>query len=103
MLIRNVVCEAPKFKLHSVIVEKTDPMGAHSQSLEKVLLINYIHTFYHYLIQELGTLELNQAYEAMCMDGNLKLEHKHLEVKGLTYVLCMPKNFQIKWIRFVLS
>ena len=87
MLVRNTVYEALKFKLHPKIKEKTYPMGTHSQIPKMVLLISDIHTFYHCSIQELGTLELNQAYEAMCLDENLILEHKYLEVKGLTHVL----------------
>ena len=89
MFIRSAICDAPKFKLHPIIVEKMDPMGAHSQILEKVLLINDIHTFYHCSIQEIGTLEINQAYDVMCVDGILQSKHKYLEVKGLTHVLYM--------------
>ena len=42
----------------------------------------------------LGQLHVNEV---------LKLEHKHLETKGLTHNSHMPQEFQIKWIRFILS
>ena len=38
MLVRNKVYEAPKFKLHLDIVEKEDPMGAHSMIPPNVLM-----------------------------------------------------------------
>ncbi len=38
----------------------------------------------------------------MSVDGSLKLEHKHLETKGLTHILHMPRSFQTKWIRYIL-
>ena len=46
---------------------------------------------------------MNQAYEALCVDGNLKPKHKHLETKGLTHILYIPRDFQGKWIRFIQS
>ena len=39
----------------------------------------------------------------MCVDGVLKPEHKHLEMKGLTHIPHFPWNFQVKWIRYILS
>ena len=59
ILVRNDVYEEPKFKLHLVIVEEKDPMGAHSQIPPKVLLIHDIQTFCHCSSQELGRFELN--------------------------------------------
>lgn len=103
MLVRNIVYPDPKFKLCPVIVGELDLVGAHSQIPPKVLLIHDVRSFYHFSIQELGTLEPNQVYEALCVDKNLKTKHTHLEVKGLTHILHMPKNFQIKWIRLILS
>ena len=38
-----------------------------------------------------------------CVDESFKLEHKHLEMKGLMHILHMPRYFQGKWIRFILS
>ena len=39
----------------------------------------------------------------MHIDGSLKPKHKHLEVKCLTHILHLTRNFQVKWIRFSLS
>ena len=46
---------------------------------------------------------MNQAYNELCVDGNLKLEKKHLEIKGLTHILHMLRYFQGKWIGLILS
>lgn len=45
---------------------------------------------------------MNEPYNELCMDGILKLEQKHLETNGLTYILHMLKDFQVKWIIFIL-
>lgn len=62
-----------------------------------------IDSFYHYSIQELGTLEMNEAYNELCLDGVMKPKHKHLEMKDLMHILHMLRDFQVKWIRFILS
>lgn len=103
MLIHRVDCKAPTFKLSLEIVETLDPIGAQSQVFPKVLLVHDIHCFYHCSIQELETLEMNQAFNELCINGVLKLEHKHLETKGLMHILHISKDFQVKRIRFILS
>ena len=37
------------------------------------------------------------------MNGTLKPEHKHLEMKGLTHTMYMSRDFQGKWIRLILT
>lgn len=103
MLVRGVECETPAFKLCPGIVEELDPVEAHSQIPPNILLICDIRSLYHFLIKELGTFELNQEYEAFCVDGNLKPKHKHLEAKGVIHILHTPRDFQGKWIRLILS
>ena len=77
--------------------------GAQFQIPPKVLLINDIHSHLMCAIQDIGTFEMVESLRELCMNSVLKLEHKHLEVKGLTHILHMPRDFQIKWIRFILS
>ena len=55
MLLKNVVCKAPKFKPYLVSDKKKDPMRACLAIPPKVFLVNDIISFYHYIIQELGT------------------------------------------------
>ena len=43
------------------------------------------------------------ALGEMSVDGSLKPEHKHMETKGLTHISHLPRNFQTKWIRYILS
>lgn len=102
-VVHIMVCEAPKFKLHLVVAEKSDPLGAHSSIPLKVLLVYDIRSFYHYPIQDLRTYEMNEAYTTMCDNRVLKPKHKHLEMKGLTHLGFMLKNFEVKWIQFFLS
>ena len=55
------------------------------------------------MIQDIGTLEMDEALENLCVNDILKIEHQHLEAKGLTHIPHMPYKFQVKWIRFILS
>ena len=45
---------------------------------------------------------MDNALAEMCVDGVLKPEHKHLETKGLTHIPHLPRNFQVKLIRYIL-
>ena len=80
MLVKGVKWKAPNFKIVPVVAESLDPYGTQSQILPKVLLINDIRTHFNYIVQELGTLEMDNSLAKMCVDGALKLEHKHLEI-----------------------
>lgn len=95
MLVKNAICKTPKFKLYPAISEEKDPKGTHLDIPPKVLLIHDVRTFYHFSIQELVHFEIDQAYNVLCENGALKPEHKHLEVKGLTHIHHMPRNFQM--------
>ena len=103
MLVKGVKWKAPDFKIAPSIAESLDPHGAQSQIPSKVLLIHDIRTHFKCTIQELGTLEMDNALAEMCVDGALKPEHKHLETKGLTHIPHLPHNFQVKSIRYILS
>ena len=103
MLVKGVEWKAPNFKLVPAIAESLDPNGAQSQTPPKVLLINDIRTHFKCSIQELGNLEMDNALGEMSVDGSLKPEHKHLETKGLTHISHLPRNFQTKLIRYILS
>ena len=46
---------------------------------------------------------MDETLKAMSVDGALKPKHKHLDDKGLVHLLCMPRRFLVKWIRFILS
>ena len=61
MLVKNVACNGPKFKLHPTIAKQKDPMGSYLAIPPKELLINDIRSFYHCTIQELGMFEMNEA------------------------------------------
>ena len=86
-----------------IVAESLDPHGSQSQISLKVLLINNIRTHFKCTEQEIGTLEMDSVLGEMCVDGSLKPEHKHLEVKGLTHIPHLSRNFQVKWIRYILN
>lgn len=46
---------------------------------------------------------MNKAFKELCVDGTLKIEHQHLETKGLTHISHMQRDFQVKWIKLILS
>ena len=59
MLVHGIDCKALAFKLIPAVAKALDPAGVQSQFPPKVLFIHDIQSFYHYSIQELGTLEMN--------------------------------------------
>ena len=93
MLVKGVQWKAPNFKLVLVVTESLDSHGAQSKIPPKVLLINDIRTHFKWTIQEIGTLEMENALAKMSLDGTLKLKFKHLETKGLTHIPYLPQNF----------
>ena len=46
---------------------------------------------------------MENSLAEMSVDGTLKTKFKHLETKGLTHIPYLPQNFQVKWIRYILS
>ena len=102
MLVKCMEWKAPNFKLVPVITESLDSNGAQSQILPKLLLINDIHTHFKCVEKEIGTLAMDSVLGEICIDGALKPKHKHLEVKSLTHILHLLRNFQVKWIRCIL-
>ena len=103
MLVWGVEWKVSNFKLTLVVAKILVPSGAQSQIPPKVLLVNDICTHFKCVIQEICTLEMDDALGQLCVNGVLKPEHKHLETKGLTHIPHMPQEFQIKWIRLILS
>ena len=46
---------------------------------------------------------MDESLKELCVNDVLKPEYQHLEAKGLTHIAYMPQDFQIKWMRFILS
>ena len=55
------------------------------------------------MIHEIGTLEINETLERLCVIGVLKPEHQHLEAKGLRKLHKIHSEFLVKWIRFIIN
>ena len=100
-MVHGVDYKALTFKMSLAIGKTLDPAGAQSQIPPKVLLVHNICLFYHCSIQDLGTLEMNEVFNELFVDGILKPKHK--ETKCLTHILHMLKDFQVKWIKFILN
>ena len=77
ILVKGVEWKAPNFKLIPTIAKSLDSQGAQSQIPPKVLLVNDIRTHFKCTIQEIGTLEMQNALAEMSVNGTLKSEHKH--------------------------
>ena len=103
ILIHGVEWKALDLKLTPIVAKTLDLSGEQSKIPPKVLLINDIFTHFKCVIQEIGTLEMDDALDKLCVNGVLKPEHQHLETKGLTHIPHMLREFQIKWIMFILS
>ena len=93
MLVHVVEWKAPYFKLSLAIVKTPDPTGAQSEIPSKLLLVNEIFSYFHYKIKDIGPLEMDETLEKLCVNGMLKLEHQHLEAKGLAHIPHMPQDF----------
>lgn len=102
MLVRGVEWKSVNFKLVPAVAEGLDTNGVQSQIPPNILVINNTHTYFRCTIQEIGTIEMDNSLGELCVDGTRKPEHKHLKTKGLTHILHLPRNFQIKWIRYIL-
>ena len=103
MLIKGVEWKAPNFKIVPAVAKTLDPTGAQSQTPAKVILIEDICTHFKCSIRDIGNLEIDNALNQLCVDGSLKPEFAHLENKGLTHTVNLPRVFHTKWVRFILS
>ena len=103
MLIQGVEWKALDFKLTLIVLETLNLIGAQSHIPPKVLLVNDMHSHFKCAIQDICTLEMDECLKELCVDGVLKPEYQHLEEKGLTHIPHMPQNFQVKWMRYILS
>ena len=75
------------------VAKTLDPSGVQSQIPPIVLLVNDICAHFKCVVQEISTLDMDNALGQLCVDGALKPEHKHLEGKGLTHILHLPRSF----------
>ena len=76
ILVKGVEWKAPNFKLVPTIAESLDSHGAQSQIPPKVLLINDIRTHFKCIVQEIGTIEMDNTLVEMSVDGALKPKFK---------------------------
>ena len=90
MLVQGVEWKIPYFKPTPVVAKTLDPSGAQSQIRPKALLVNNICTHFKCVIQEIGTLEMDDLLGQLCVNRVLNPEHKYLETKGLTHIPHMP-------------
>lgn len=103
MLVQGAKSKVLDFKLMPMILETLDPSKVQSQIPPKVLLANDICNHFKCAIQEISTMEMDDALGKFYVDGTLKPKHQHFEAKGLTHIPHIPQEFQIKWIRYILS
>ena len=75
MMVHGVEWKAPNFKLTPLISKTLDPNGVQFQIPPKVLPIYDIHTHFKCVIQEIGTLEMDDALDKLYVNGVLKPEH----------------------------
>ena len=61
MLVCGTKWKTLNLKLTPTILENFDPTRTQSQIPAKVLLINDIQSYFHCIVQELGTLEMDET------------------------------------------
>ena len=93
MLVHGVEWKALDLNLIHAIAKTLDLSGAQSQIPPKVLLINDIRTHLKCVIQEIGTLKMDDALDKICVNGVLKPDHQCLETKGFTHIPHIPHEF----------
>lgn len=101
-LVRNEV-KQPDFRPIPEVAYRNDPVSALSIIPKKVIMVQDIKKCYNCKIGAIGDLEINEAYNKLCVDGVLKDEYKIVERKGLTRSLGVPTVFKNEWVRIVLS
>ena len=69
----------------------------------QVIMIQDVRRCYNYKIASLGDLEIQEAYNRLCVDEKLKEEYQIVKKKGLTRALDTPTIFKAEWIKIVLS
>ena len=85
------------------IVYKDDPACALSMIPPQVVMIRDVRKCYNYKLASLGDLEIQEAYDRLCVDGKLKKEYQIVQRKGLTHALDTPTVFKTKQIKIILS
>ena len=69
----------------------------------QVIIIQDVRKCYNCKVLSLGDLEIQEAYNRICVDGNLKQEYQIVKKKGLTCAIDAPTVLKAKWITIVLS
>ena len=102
-LVRNEVCKPRVFKAISKSAIKGDLNGALFMILENVLIMNDTRSCYMCKIGEIGDYEIKEAYDKLCDNRVLKLEHRVVVDQGLVHALDFLQNFKVEWIKIVLG
>ena len=66
-------------------------------------MIQDVRRCYNCKLVSLDDLEIQEAYNRLCVDGKLKEEYQTIKKKGLTHALDTPTVFKVEWIKIVLS
>ena len=82
---------------------KVDMSGALSTIPPRVFLLEYMKSYIHYKIEELGVEAIKKYYNSMCTDGIPKDENKYRQTKGLTCIVEFPIEFYPDWISCMIS
>ena len=69
----------------------------------QLVMIQDVRKCYNYKLASLGDLEIQEAYDRLCVDRKLKEEYQIIKKKGLTHALEIPKVFKAEWVKIVLS
>ena len=101
-LVSNEV-KQPDFRAILEIAYKDDPACALSMIPLQVIMIQDVRRCYNCKLASLGDLEIQEAYNRLCVDGKLKEEYQIVKKKGLTRALDTPTVFRAEWITIVLS
>ena len=66
-------------------------------------MIHDVRKCQNYKVGSTGDLELQEAYDRLCIDGKLKEEYQIFQHKGLTHALDTPTVFKTEWIKTIVS
>ena len=92
----------PEFRPILEVPYKNDPAGALSMIPDKVVMVQDVQKCYNCKIGAIGDLEIENAFEKLCVDRKLKDEFAIVGKKTLIKALAFPIVFKTEWIRIIL-
>ncbi|GLJ36888.1 hypothetical protein SUGI_0745720 [Cryptomeria japonica] len=99
IVVTNVEKPSLKYSMTPKIASEPDDKTAFSLIPDRVLLVEDVRFFTKCRVEELGNVEIKNAYDELCTDGKMDNKYEHIKIKGLTKALTYPRVFKPQWVK----